>query len=94
MTQEAANVICKGNGNTTALAYRSISLGFGPIRFPILGSRFECNGSESSLCQCRSISESCSNMEIVEIQCDLPGKLITVLDNLLRQVVTVSLKVE
>ena len=88
MTQQTANVICKENGNTTALAYRSVPLDFGPIRFPILGSRFQCSGSESSLCQCGSVSEICSSMEIVEVQCDLPGKFNTVLDNWLQQVTT------
>ena len=73
MTQEVADVICKENGNTTARAYRSVSLDFGPLMFPIYGSRFQCNGTELTLCDCESISQTCSSMQILEVQCDLPG---------------------
>ena len=74
VTNDVADVICRETGNTTARAYRSVALSFGPLTYPIYGSRFQCNGTESSLCDCESISETCSAMEIVEVQCDLPGK--------------------
>ncbi|KAI6659587.1 Deleted in malignant brain tumors 1 protein-like isoform X1 [Oopsacas minuta] len=69
MTQQAADVICRSHTNTTAMSFTSISSSDADYDFPIYGYKFNCSGSESSLCECVNIEETCSSMEVVQITC-------------------------
>ena len=74
MTQQTANVICKESYNSSASNYTSILMSSANYDFPIVGYSFNCTGSESSLCECQRVANSCSNMEIVQVICNTPGK--------------------
>ena len=72
MTMKTANVICRENSNSSAISYKSVPY-FGLSNFSLYDFKFNCNGTEDSLCDCSVTNQTCPSMEIAEIQCNLPG---------------------
>ena len=74
MTQNTADIICRESTNSSAFSFTSIPINSSNYDFPIFGYSFNCTGYEDSLCDCPNVTNSCPNMEIVQITCYTPGK--------------------
>ena len=72
-TQDTAQVVCRENAQANALPFFGINSTLLTTQYPIAEFTYECNGTEASLCDCPSDSQTCNSDMIVVIQCDLPG---------------------
>lgn len=72
-----ASVYCYEVTGTDYIEISSAPLEDEPIQLPIYEYNYNCNGTESSLCECPTTElEQCGSNSVSEVKCKAPSKYI------------------
>ena len=74
LTAEAGRVLCLEKGYHGVKLIRRNMATDSTRNFSVLQASYDCDGNESSLCECNVTNTTCDTSEIAAVECYLPGE--------------------